>query len=63
MEDTAAPRFLSTTAVSQDPTSTRDASQSCLRLSDLENARWSSKRWADVSSAGGVGGGCRQEQV
>lgn len=51
--DTAAPRFLSTTAVSQAPISTRDASQSCRRQSDPENARWSSKRWADVRSSGG----------
>lgn len=61
MEDTAAPRFLSTTAVSQDPTSTRDASQSCRRLSDLENAHWSSKRWADVKNR--WGGGYIEEQV
>lgn len=53
MADTAAPRFLSTTAVSQDLTSTRDESRSCRRLSGPENARWSSKRWADVRSSGG----------
>lgn len=59
MEDTAAPRFLSTTAASRGPTSTKDGSQSCRRLLDPANARWSSKRWVERAGERGGGGHSR----
>lgn len=48
--NTAVPRSTSTTAVSQGPTLTRDASLSCLSSSALETASLCSKRWEGLVS-------------